>query len=202
MALTEEEIKQVKDQLMDQVENFPDEQRNEAVSQIQSMNGEQLEEFLVKNNLIKGGGGCIFCSIAGGEIPSHKIDENNEAVAVLDINPLSKGQILIISKQHKPIEESPEAMKLAQESAKLLKSKLKADEVKTETNTVQGHGIMNVIPVYKGAKLERKKAEDKELEELEQILIKKEEKKDEKPKEKKVKEIKLEDLPFAPVRIP
>jgi len=200
--LTEEEFKQVKEQLFNQIENFPDEEKQTAMQQIESMNPEQLEEFLIKNNLIKQGN-CIFCSIAGGETLSYKVAENKEAIAVLDINPLSRGQILIIPKQHKPIEECPEAMKLAQESAKLLKTKLKADEVKTESSNVQGHGIINVIPLYKNQKLERKKAEDKELYELQQILIKQEEKKpaeQEKPRE--IKEVKVEDLPKAPVRFP
>ncbi|OGJ20415.1 hypothetical protein A3K73_00180 [Candidatus Pacearchaeota archaeon RBG_13_36_9] len=201
MTLTEEEVKQVKEQLFNQIENLPDEQRDVAMGQINSMNAEQLEEFLVKNNLIKGGS-CIFCSIASGETPSYKIAENKEAIAVLDINPLSHGQILIILKQHKPAEDSPEAMKLAQESAKLLKTKLKADEVKTESSNVQGHGIINVIPLYKDKKLERKKAEDKELYELQQILTKQEEKKPVEQEKKQIKEVKVEDLPKAPRRIP
>ena len=200
--LTEEEFKQVKEQLFNQIENFPDEEKQTAMQQIESMNPEQLEEFLIKNNLIKQGN-CIFCSIAGGETLSYKVAENKEAIAVLDINPLSRGQILIIPKQHKPIEECPEAMKLAQESAKLLKTKLKADEVKTESSNVQGHGIINVIPIYKGKKLEKKKAEDKEMYELQQILIeqeKTEEKEEKKSKEREIRE--PSDLPKAPRRIP
>jgi len=202
MALTEEEIKQVKEQLFNQIENFPDDQRDAAMGQVEAMNAEQLEEFLIKNNLIKGGS-CIFCSIASGETPSYKVAENKEAIAVLDINPLSKGQILVISKQHKPTEESQESLKLAQEAAKLLKTKLKADEVKTESTNVQGHGIINVIPLYKDKKLERKKAEEQELNDLQQILTKQEEKQEEKkPEPAKVKEVKVEDLPKAPVRVP
>jgi histidine triad (HIT) family protein len=203
MALTEEEVKQVKEQLFNQVEEFPDEQRNEAISQIEKMNAEQLEEFLIKNNLIKGeGGNCIFCSIASGETPSYKIDENKDAVAVLDINPLSEGQILIIPKQHKPIDEIPSALELAQKVSKLLKEKLKAEETKIETNKVQGHGIINIVPVYKGKKLERKKAEESELKELQQKLTKEEEKKEPVKETKKPKDVKIEDLPFAPIRMP
>ena len=43
---------------------------------------------------------CIFCKIVRGEIPSFKIWENEEFMAILDINPNCKGQTLIISKQH------------------------------------------------------------------------------------------------------
>eukprot|EP01134_Creolimax_fragrantissima_P003161 CFRG3161T1 len=41
---------------------------------------------------------CIFCKIIGGEIPSLKVFENELTYAFLDINPLSKGHVLIIPK--------------------------------------------------------------------------------------------------------
>lgn len=40
----------------------------------------------------------IFSKIAAGEIPSHKIAENDEFFAFLDINPLAKGHTLVIPK--------------------------------------------------------------------------------------------------------
>lgn len=200
MPLTEEEVKQVKEQLLKQIENFPPEQRDSAIKEIEAMNATQLEEFLVKNNLIKTGeGNCIFCSITGGETPSYKIDENTDSVAILDINPLSEGQILVLPKLHKSTDDCPQAMELAQKMSKLLKQKLKAKEVKIETTNVQGHGLINVIPIYEGKKLERKKAEDKALYELQQKLIKPTEQK-EKPRE--IKEVPVSELPYAPIRIP
>jgi histidine triad (HIT) family protein len=44
--------------------------------------------------------GCIFCKIAKGEIPSHKIYEDEEFVAFLDVRPLSPGHALVIPKKH------------------------------------------------------------------------------------------------------
>jgi diadenosine tetraphosphate (Ap4A) HIT family hydrolase len=44
--------------------------------------------------------GCIFCKIVKGQIPSHKIYEDREHVAVLDIFPITKGQALVITKRH------------------------------------------------------------------------------------------------------
>lgn len=200
MPLSEEEVKQVKEQLLQQIENFPPEQKQAAQEQIQAMNAEQLEEFLIKNNLIKTeGGSCIFCSISSGETPSYKIAENPDSLAVLDINPLSEGQVLVMPKQHKKVEESS-ALQLAQEISKLLKEKLQAQDVKIESTQVQGHGLINVIPIYEGKQLERKKADDKQLYELQQKLTKKEEPKEEKPRI--IKEVPVEKLPFAPVRIP
>ncbi len=41
----------------------------------------------------------IFGRIASGEIPSHKVAENEQFFAFLDINPLAKGHVLVIPKQ-------------------------------------------------------------------------------------------------------
>ncbi len=43
---------------------------------------------------------CLFCKIIAGEIPSVKIRENNEFVAILDAFPACKGQMLVIPKRH------------------------------------------------------------------------------------------------------
>ena len=43
---------------------------------------------------------CIFCKIAGGEIPSNTIYENSEFKVIMDIAPASKGHVLIIPKEH------------------------------------------------------------------------------------------------------
>ena len=36
---------------------------------------------------------CIFCKIAGGEIPSNTIYENSEFKVIMDIAPASKGHV-------------------------------------------------------------------------------------------------------------
>ena len=43
---------------------------------------------------------CIFCKIVKGELPSAKIYENEDVVALLDISQVTKGHTLIIPKQH------------------------------------------------------------------------------------------------------
>jgi diadenosine tetraphosphate (Ap4A) HIT family hydrolase len=43
---------------------------------------------------------CIFCKIVAGEIPSVKIWEDEDFVAVLDILPACKGQTLVLPKRH------------------------------------------------------------------------------------------------------
>ena len=43
---------------------------------------------------------CIFCKIVKGEIPSHKVYEDDNVLAFGDINPISEGHTLIIPKRH------------------------------------------------------------------------------------------------------
>jgi histidine triad (HIT) family protein len=43
---------------------------------------------------------CIFCKIAAGQIPAHKILEDENCLAFLDIAPLAPGHALLITKKH------------------------------------------------------------------------------------------------------
>jgi len=43
---------------------------------------------------------CIFCRIIKGEIPSTKVFDNENVVALNDINPKAKTHILVIPKKH------------------------------------------------------------------------------------------------------
>lgn len=46
---------------------------------------------------------CIFCRIIKGEIPSQKVFEDNDFIAILDVNPGAKGHTLLVPKEHAPI---------------------------------------------------------------------------------------------------
>jgi len=43
---------------------------------------------------------CIFCRIAGGEIPSSTVYEDEDFRVILDLGPASKGHALILPKEH------------------------------------------------------------------------------------------------------
>ena len=43
---------------------------------------------------------CIFCKIVKGEIPSYKVYEDDNFLAILDINPQSPGHTQVITKKH------------------------------------------------------------------------------------------------------
>lgn len=43
---------------------------------------------------------CVFCHIASGRVPAKKVYEDNECLAVLDINPANPGHMLLMPKEH------------------------------------------------------------------------------------------------------
>jgi histidine triad (HIT) family protein len=45
-------------------------------------------------------GNCIFCELAEGRIPSIRVYEDEDFIVLMDINPLTPGHILIITRQH------------------------------------------------------------------------------------------------------
>jgi len=73
---------------------------------------------------------CIFCKIVAGEVPSHKVYEDGETLAFLDIRPVNPGHTLVIPKAHyKNMEDVPEAaltavMATVKKVGALLKAKL------------------------------------------------------------------------------
>lgn len=43
---------------------------------------------------------CLFCGLISGSVPSLKIYEGKNVIAVLSIKPVSKGHVLVIPKEH------------------------------------------------------------------------------------------------------
>jgi len=43
---------------------------------------------------------CLFCKIINGEIPSHKVYEDEHVYAFLDIYPTSRGHTVVLPKEH------------------------------------------------------------------------------------------------------
>ena len=43
---------------------------------------------------------CLFCKIIAGQIPAHKVYENDSVLVILDIGPVSTGHTLVIPKNH------------------------------------------------------------------------------------------------------
>ncbi len=45
---------------------------------------------------------CIFCRIASGSAPCHRVYEDDATLAFMDIFPVTDGHILVITKEHFP----------------------------------------------------------------------------------------------------
>ncbi|MEI6144565.1 MAG: HIT family protein [Candidatus Berkelbacteria bacterium] len=103
---------------------------------------------------------CIFCKIAGGEIPTNKIYENEELLAFLDIMPVRPGHTLVISKKHfanileTPADTSAKMLELAKKIGKHIIEEFGADGVNITNNThaAAGQSVLHVhfhiIPRY------------------------------------------------------
>lgn len=196
MALTHEQIQELKKQLSQQIQHLPPGQKEQAQEQIDSMSGEALESMLnqQRTQVQQKSGGKekgVFRMIVDGEIKARKIDENKEAIAVLDIRPFSKGHTIVIPK--KPVDDArklpPLVFSLAKIIAKRMASKLKASGTEIQTESKFGEAIVNVIPNYGKQITERYEASEQELDAAVQALkvvvkpkvekIKKEKKKEE-----------------------
>jgi len=76
---------------------------------------------------------CIFCKIIKGEIPSKKYYEDDNFLAVFDINPISEGHFVVFSKNHysntqeMPEQEWQKICILARNLAEKHIKKIKAD---------------------------------------------------------------------------
>jgi histidine triad (HIT) family protein len=89
---------------------------------------------------------CIFCRIVAGEIPSHKVYEDAETLAFLDIQPATRGHTLIVPKQHAAdifsitTEALAATARTSQVVARILQKGLQADGVKIMQNNGKAAG--------------------------------------------------------------
>lgn len=203
--LSPEIADEIKKQLLIEIEKLPNENKEQLKNYIKSLNEKELEEFLEKNriqvktNVASEKNQCIFCRIAKREIPSYKIAENKKAVAVLEINPFSKGHSIVIPFEHTTIEKIPKTvLSLSQKIAKKIKKKLKPNDIKIETVS-SPHPIINVIPIYENIPLKKYRATEEELKKIQSKLETKKRTKRKKQEKESSEPLDLKELSF---RIP
>lgn len=166
MALSKEQIKELKSQLSQQIQHLLPEKRKEAQAQIDSMSDAAIETMLKQQQATE-----VYRMIVSKEIESVIVEENSEALAVLEINPISKGHTIIIPK--KPVKDKkkiPESIgKFASKITEKLKSSLNPRDVKQFAELKFGEVIIDLVPEYDSPvslQSERKKADKKELNEV------------------------------------
>jgi histidine triad (HIT) family protein len=105
---------------------------------------------------------CLFCKIVAGEIPSARVDEDERTVAFMDINPATRGHVLVVPREHAvDLLEVPDAdleacARTAQRLARRVKERLGADGVNLLNSCGPAawqtvfHFHVHVIPRYAG----------------------------------------------------
>ncbi len=70
---------------------------------------------------------CLFCKIVAGDIPCHKVWEDEGHLAFLDIHPMREGHALVVPKTHASyvFEMDTEAYRLLMQAAKTVAGPLK-----------------------------------------------------------------------------
>jgi len=104
---------------------------------------------------------CIFCKIVDGEIPAVKVLDEERVVAFMDINPSSKGHMLVVPKNHaENIFEIPESdltalIKAVKRCAKAVKEALNAEGITIlqlngkASDQIVPHLHIHIIPRWK-----------------------------------------------------
>lgn len=121
---------------------------------------------------------CIFCKIVAGQVPCTKLYEDEDVLAFLDINPVTYGHTLVISKEHystflsTPKEIMNKVMNVAQRIGQVQIEQLGAKGVNILINSYEAagqvvpHFHVHVIPRYTakdGFRLEFKELKDVNL---------------------------------------
>lgn len=107
---------------------------------------------------------CIFCKLSNGDIPTNALYEDDVVKVIFDLNPASKGHVLILPKNHfddiYSMDDATAAhvFQVAVKVAKAMKETLGCEGLNIVQNNgeIAGqtvfHFHMHLIPRYKGDK--------------------------------------------------
>ena len=93
---------------------------------------------------------CVFCKIRDGQIPSLKVYEDEHTLCIMDINPLTRGHCLVLTKSHAPtiwdadVADLQAAIATAKRVAEALKAAVQPDGL----NMLQANGAAAFQSVF------------------------------------------------------
>jgi histidine triad (HIT) family protein len=105
---------------------------------------------------------CLFCKIVAGEVPATRVHEDERTIAFMDINPATRGHLLVVPREHAAdlLEVGAEDLAACASAAKALaarvKERLGADGVNLLNSCgsiawqTVSHFHVHVIPRYTG----------------------------------------------------
>jgi histidine triad (HIT) family protein len=109
---------------------------------------------------------CLFCKIVAGEVPSTKVNEDERTLAFMDINPATRGHLLVIPKAHSAdlheigLDDLTACAQAAQALAGRVRDRLGADGVNVLNSCGAAawqtvfHFHLHVVPRYEDDPLE------------------------------------------------
>lgn len=124
---------------------------------------------------------CIFCKIISGEIPAHKVYEDAETFAFLDIKPVQPGHALVVPKDHfeniytVPAELWARMHLVAQKLSLIVREAVNADGINIHINNEVAagqevmHSHIHIIPRHNDDGLEHWHGKVTDQAELEKI---------------------------------
>ncbi len=105
---------------------------------------------------------CVFCSVLRGDIPGERVQEDEHTIAVMDINPFTRGHAVVFPRRHArglldvEEEELARSFAAARRLARTARERLGCDGINLLTNTERAawqsifHFHVHVIPRYAG----------------------------------------------------
>jgi histidine triad (HIT) family protein len=103
---------------------------------------------------------CIFCKVVAGEIPGEIVDSDERTITVMDINPATRGHVVVIPREHSenlitvPEEDLNATMASARRIAARMQEALSPDGFNVLNNVGRAawqsifHFHVHVIPRY------------------------------------------------------
>ncbi len=173
-----EQLDESQVQKLNEIAKLPKEVQQKELQNFLSTLSEEQIKFLQSQQKQQ----CLFCSIIEWSIPHYRIYEDNSFIAILDINPASKGHTIIIPKKHAQFinEVEPDFSKPIKKITKKIYDSLKADAsimINNGQNAGQkiNHISISIIPRYENdsinLELRQTKASEEELKELSHKLM-------------------------------
>lgn len=129
---------------------------------------------------------CVFCEIAKGNIPSTKIYEDDNVLAILDLSQVTRGHTLVMPKQHvdnlltADEETASQCIKVVNQLAKKIVKNLDAKgcNILNNNNEVAGQTVMHlhfhIIPRYSENEafvVEFKESDKQDLAEVQKAIL-------------------------------
>ena len=166
--LTKEQLEQIQEY----IQSLPEEEREPKLKEIMSQFEQEPQQ-------------CPFCLMSEGKIPTTKIYEDSNFLAVLEINPANKGHTLLFTKRHiKSFSEfNPEECenigKIIRKINLALTSLCEGINILDSEGKISGqkfdHFVINFIPRIKDDSVkiiwQGKTSDEKELGKIKEVII-------------------------------